>query len=341
MKNKIIESLMDPSAYDVPVNSVKLIQTHISFVFLTGKFVYKIKKPVNFGFLDFTTLEKRKFFCNEEIRVNKRLCPDMYLDVLPITKSGGKIHVGGDGNVVEYAVKMKEIPQDMMMNRLIGAGEIDMDVMNKIAEILSEFHSNAATGNGVDTHGSIDTIKFNWTENFEQTADSRGLTIEPGIYDEIKNRIREFIRDNKNLLAKRISGERIRECHGDVHSGNIFITGKIADKTSKIYIFDAIEFNKRFSCSDVASEVAFLAMDLDFLKRRDLSGHFVRKYVKHSNDSELLRLLDFYKCYRAYVRGKVTGFKLNDPNISEIEKTEATEICRRYFDLALEYARNL
>lgn len=328
MADEIVEALMNPSVYDEEVDYVKLLQTHVSWVFLTGRFVYKIKKPVDYGFLDYTTLEKRKFFCMEEIRVNRRLCPELYLGVVPITKSGEEIQVGGEGRVIEYAVKMKELPQERMMNKLLEENKVDEETVDEIAGILAEFHEKAATGEGVDEYGSIPLIKKHWIQNFDQTRNLRGNLVGEDMFDGIEEGVNDFIKTNKELFEGRISEGRIRECHGDVHSGNIFIVD------GRIYIFDAIEFNKAFSCSDVAAEIAFMAMDLDFHNRRDLSSFFVEKYVEYSRDEKLLKLLDFYKCYRAYVRAKVIGFRLGE------EGETAETLCRRYFNLAGEYARN-
>ena len=327
-KIDLIKELMNPSVYDEKVDYVKLLQTHISWVFLTGNFAYKIKKPVDFEFLDFTTLEKRKFFCEEEIRVNRRLCPGLYLKVVPITRSEEGIRIDGKGKVIEYAVKMKELPRERMMDKLLERNEIDEENIDEIARILAEFHEKAATGKGIDNYGSISVIKKNWNQNFNQTISLRENLIKKEIFDEIENGVNDFIKEHSKLFKKRIKDQRIRECHGDVHSGNIFVVD------GKVYIFDAIEFNKAFSCSDVAAEIAFLAMDLDFHNRRDLSKFFVERYVEYSKDEEILKLLNFYKCYRAYVRAKVISFRLNE------EGKTAEKLCKRYFDLALEYARN-
>jgi hypothetical protein len=177
-------------------------------------------------------------------------------------------------------------------------------------------------------------IERNWKENFEQTEEFIGETISPESYRLIQERIDEFMKDNRELFAKRLGENRIRECHGDIHSGNIFIS-------DKIYIFDAIEFNERFRYCDVASEVAFLAMDLDAKERGDLSSFLVERYVNYSGDKEIELLLPFYKCYRAYVRGKVISFKLNDPSVGTEEKNAAKKDAGAYFDLAEKYAKQL
>jgi len=333
----VIGALGKPEAYDEKVESVEVLQTHISYVFLTGDYVYKVKKPVDFEFLDFTTLEKRKYYCEEELRVNKRLCGDMYLGVVPITRSvSGEIRVNGGGEVVEYAVKMRQLPQERMMTGLLLKGEVGEEELDEIARRLSEFHESAVTGEGVDEYGSVEVIRKNWVQNFEQTRALRGSLLDAEEFDFVENTVLEFIEENRALFEKRIKERRIRECHGDVHSGNIFILSR-----EDIYIFDGIEFYKAFSCSDVASEIAFLAMDLDFHGRRDLSSYFVDRYLGYSGDGELSALLPFYKCYRAYVRAKVTSFRLAQPGLGVEERKEIENLTNRYFGLALGYSKML
>jgi len=332
LKKSVIEALKNPSVYDEEVAYVKLLQTHISYVFLTGRYAYKIKKPVNFGFLDFTTLEKRKFYCEEELRLNRRLCGDMYIDVLPITVSDGSVKINGSGDIVEYTVKMKELPQEALMSELLKRGKITVDVMDEIAEILSNFHNNAETNREIESYGSIGTVKFNWNENFDQTRDFIGKTIGRRDYLLIQRAVQGFLKNRRDLFELRQKKGRIKECHGDLHSGNIFIA-------DRIYIYDAIEFNKRFRYCDVASDIAFLIMDLEFLGRTDLSNRLLAKYVEYSGEEEdFLEVLPFYKCYRAYVRGKVTSFKLNDPYITEEEKEASKRTAERYFQMSRQYA---
>jgi len=332
---QVVEALMKPEAYDEEPGQIELTQTHISFVFLTRNFVYKVKKAVNFGFLDFTTLEKRRFFCEKELELNRRLCGDMYLKVVPINRNRSNIiKIKGEGETVEYAVKMKRMPQEKMMNRLLEEKKVDNKLIDKIAKIIAEFHSKAETNKRISKFGSLKIIETNWKENFEQTREFIGKTISMNNFNLICERIEDFMNNNVAFFEKRMAESRIRDCHGDIHSGNIFVT-------DAIYIFDAIEFNERFRYSDVASDIAFLAMDLDFKERTDLSNFFVERYVKYSGDQELTKLLPFYKCYRAYVRGKVTSFKLKDPNVNSEEKNAAKKEAKKYFKLANTYAKIL
>ncbi len=332
-QKQIVEALMKPEAYGEDPGSIELVQTHISFVFLTRNFVYKMKKAVNLGFLDFTTLEKRRFFCEKELELNRRLCEDMYLEVVPINKSDA-IKIKGEGETIEYAVKMKRMPQEKMMSKLLEKNKVDDRLVDRIAKIIAEFHSKAETSRRISEFGSLAVIETNWKENYDQTEEFIGKTTSNEDFELIRDRINNFMRRNMVVFEKRMAEGRVRDCHGDIHSGNIFVT-------NGIYIFDAIEFNERFRYSDVAADVAFLAMDLDHKKRAALSNFLVKKYVEYSGDQELTKLLPFYKCYRAYVRGKVTSFKLNDPNISGEDKRAATEEAKAYFKLAATYTKVL
>jgi aminoglycoside phosphotransferase family enzyme len=332
-QKQVVEALLTSPAYPENPGKIELIQTHISFVFVTEKFVYKMKKAVNFGFLDFSTLDKRRFFCEKELELNRRLCPDIYLEVASINKSN-TIKIGGSGETVEYALKMKRLPQEKIMTVLLKENKVDEKTIDQLAKIIANFHSEAQTNSEINQYGSLKIVKTNWDENFAQTQKYIGQTISKDQFEFTQNQINSFMENNRELFENRIKAGKVRDCHGDMHSGNIFLTDDIC-------IFDAIEFNDRFRYSDVASDVAFLAMDLDFQEKASLSNYFIERYLAYSNDKELLSVLPFYKCYRAYVRGKVISFKLDDPNVSVEEKTAAAKEAQAYFKLAAEYAKNL
>jgi len=332
-QKQVVAALLSPEAYPQDTGEIDLIQTHISFVFLTKDYVYKVKKAINFGFLDFSTLDKRRMFCEKELQLNRRLCPEIYLDVVSINKSD-TIKISGTGETVEYALKMKRLPQEKIMTYLLKQGKIYKKTVEEIARITAIFHSNAQTNPTISEFGSIRIIKTNWDENFAQTTKYINQTILQTDFQFIQSMINTFIEKNRRLFESRIVDERIRDCHGDLHSGNIFVTDKIC-------IFDAIEFNDRFRYSDVAADVAFLAMDLDFQQRADLANSFIEKYQQVSKDKQLTQLLPFYKCYRAYVRGKVVSFRLDDSNIANHEKKSAIKEAKAYFKIAAEYAKHL
>jgi len=302
----------------------------MSFIFLTGEYVYKIKKPVNLGYLDYTTLEKRHFFCHQELELNRRLCPDAYLAVVPIVEEKGGLRIEGRGKAIEYAVKMKQLPQDRMMDVLLPSGQVTLEMVARVAEKLVDFHERAETNQKIAAFGRLDVIRQNTDENFAQTEKYIGTSITAEEYQHIKNYTDNFIDSNASLFDKRVREGKIRDCHGDLHAAHVCFTDDIC-------IYDCIEFNERFRYCDVASEIAFLAMDLDRYQQAGLSRHLVNTYVGLSHDEEFLKLLNFYKCYRAYVRGKVESFKLDDPYIPEEEKAEVLTVAQGYFQLAESY----
>jgi hypothetical protein len=220
------------------------------------------------------------------------------------------------------------------MTLLIKENKVDKRTVDDIARIVANFHAKAQATPEISQFGSLRIIKTNWDENFAQTIKYINQAITESQFQIIEDKVNNFLEQNISLLESRIATGRIRDCHGDLHSGNIFITDEIC-------IFDAIEFNDRFRYSDVAADVAFFAMDLDFQQKNDLAEHFVDQYVGYSRDTQLTALIPFYKCYRAYVRGKVISFRLDDKNISPQEKQLVTTEAQAYFKLAAEYASKL
>jgi len=327
---ELVQALLELKAYPDTPQGVELVQTQMSFVFLTDDYVYKVKKPVNLGYLDYTSLDKRRFYCQREVELNRRLCPDVYWGVVPITQHQGDTFVDGQGKVIEYAVKMRRLPQEAMMDVLLANNQVSPQMVSSLAHKLVMFHQQAETNANISAFGNLDAITKNTEENFTQTEKYIGNTISQEKYQHIKDYTDSFIEHNASLFQKRMVDGRIRDCHGDLHAAHICFTNGIC-------IYDCIEFNDRFRYCDVASEVAFLAMDLDHYGRADLSHSFVSAYVDGSQDNELLELLNFYKCYRAYVRGKVESFKLDDPYISEEEKARVLAIAKSYFELAQSY----
>ena len=327
----MINDLIRASAEAESSNQAELIQTHISFIILTDNHVYKIKKPVNLGFLDFSTLEKRHLYCDREIELNRRLSPAIYLGLLEIRKREGHFFYGGNGELADYAIKMKRIPENSMMLSLLKKGELHIKIVRKVAGTIADFHREAGTDDKISSFGRTEVIRENIEENLRQTEKYIGRTVSIEKYNAIKEYALGFIKLNAPLFQKRMDEGKIRDCHGDIHMEHVCIA-------DKIYIYDCIEFNDRFRYGDVASDIAFLAMDLDFHGEKKLSAELVKRYIKASGDDEVMLLIDFYKCYRACVRAKVDSFELDDPGLSESEKEEAAKIARNYFDLAFYYA---
>ncbi|MEK7281920.1 MAG: AAA family ATPase, partial [Chloroflexota bacterium] len=323
-------ALLRPQTYPHPTQKIELRQTQMSFVLLTGDYAYKIKKAVDLGYLDYTTLEKRRFFCRQEVKLNRRLCRGVYLGVVPIRSYRNRVTLGKKGKILEYAVKMRQLDDGENLDQLLAQDQVTPAMMSRLARKMARFHARAATSPDISRFGDLATIQQNWEENFSQTKGSVGRTLSQETYQAIQDYVGGFMHQQAALFQERIHQSRIRDCHGDLHAAHVNFAGPI-------YVYDCIEFNDRFRYGDVASEIAFLAMDLDFHHRPDLSRALVNSYVAITGDTGLAPLLPFYLCYRAYVRGKVDGFKLDDPLIPTTEKTEALARARRYFKLAQSY----
>lgn len=326
----IVKTLSNPATYPEPTKKVEIAQTQMSVVFLIDKFVYKIKKPVNLGYLDYTTLDKRQHLCEQEIKLNRRLCPEVYLGVVAITLDKGKITMGGRGEAIEYAVKMRKLPHDRMMDVLLAKSLVTPSMIVRVADRVADFHNKAETSPDIGKFGSLETVSFNTEENFSQTEPYIGRAFALEQYNRLVRYTRDFIKNQAILFNKRVSDGKIKDCHGDLHAQHICFTDNIC-------IYDCIEFNDRFRYVDVAAEVSFLSMDLDRWGHPELSNYFVNAYVADSGDKEMLKLLNFYKCYFAYVRAKVNCFRLDDALLSAEEKAKALVDAKNYFALAESY----
>ncbi len=327
----LVTALLDPAAYPEATATVELVQTHISWVFLTAPFAYKMKKPVDLGFLNFTTLRRRHHYLNEELVLNRRLCPEIYLEVLPVTAPRGRVRVGGQGQPVDYALKMVRLPQDRMMDEVADRGELRREHLDRIIDTLVPFYEQAATGPRINKFGEPAVIAYNHEENFARTEPLVGLMLSRERFEAIRSFARSFLSRRRDLFLRRIRDGRIRDGHGDLHLKNICLA-------DRVYVFDCIEFNPRFRYGDVAADIDFLAMDLDFHGLRELSRHFVERFASASGDRELLGLLDFYKCYRACVRGKINAFVAQDPEQPPQARQQALVLAKAYFALAGTYA---
>ncbi len=326
-----IEYLQQSGSYPHPATDVSMVQTHISFVLLAGDSVYKWKKPVDFGFLDFSTLDKRKYYCEQELQLNRRLCPDLYKELVTVTRDGGGFCLNGSGEVVEYGIRMARMDESRMMGRVMAAGELQKKHLDLIIDQLVPFYQEAAGGDEIKKFGRAKSVAVNVLENFEQTesfVDNGAVTRNQ--FEKIVCYSKEFL-GHEDHFQKRIDAGKIRDCHGDMHSGNICLS-------DPVYIFDCIEFNERFRYTDVAADVAFLAMDLDFHGQAELSDYFVEQFVEKSGDRGLLGMLNFYKCYRTYVRAKIALFTASDPAVDEKTKATCIEQAKKHFLLAERYA---
>jgi aminoglycoside phosphotransferase family enzyme/predicted kinase len=328
-----IRALLDPAAYPHPVDSVRLIQTHISYVFLAGEHVYKVKKPVNFGFLDFSTLAKRRYYCRQEVVLNSRLCSNTYLGVSRIRERNGRVGIDGPGRVIDYAVHMRRLPAERMMDRLLESGGLTDAMLRELAQRLALFHADSQTDRRIAEYGDW-AIRYAWDENIRQWADYVGDTISAEQDRIIRAYGKAFIAREGERLRRRVAELRIRDCHGDLRSDAVCFTDGVC-------IYDCIDFNRRLRYTDVAGDVGFLAMDMDYRGHGERAGAFVDAYVDVSGDPDLRGVIDFYKCYRACVRGKVEGFRSRAAEVPASERRQAVRAARRYFELACRYARTL
>lgn len=328
-----IDHLLLPDSYPHPVGEIELVQTHISFVILAGSYVYKWKKPVDYGFVDFSSLARRKYFCEQELQLNRRLCPEIYLETIWLSREGESFRLQGEGEIVEYGVKMARMPEEGMMSRVIGAGGVQKEHLDRIVAILDPFYRQADGGERVRANGRAAAVARTIASNFAQTARFvGGAALGADRFAAIKAYTDAFLQQ-EDLFAERVAAGRIRDCHGDLYSGNICL----ADK-DKIYIFDCIEFNESLRFIDIAADVAFLAMDLDFHGYSDLSDYFIKRFIEESGDEGLRKMLNFYKCYRAYVRGKVGLLTSADPILEKSKAEASLATAGRYFQLAEDYA---
>ncbi len=330
--DRIVVALSDPAFHADGTRHVDVVQTHISYIFLTARHAYKVKKPVDFGFLDYSTPERRRAMCEREVALNGRLCRDTYLGVVAIRDDGGRLSFDGAGETVEYAVKMLRLPAERMLRRVLERGEGTPELMREIAGTLAAFHAAAETGPEIQAIKGRDGVAFNCDENFAQTERYVGALLPAERFAFIRTSTRLFLERRGALLDDRARRGRVRDGHGDLHLDSICVT-------EPVRIFDCIEFNERFRYQDVAEEVAFLAMDLEFAGHPQLAAAFVDAYVDASDDAELRELLDFYKAYRAYVRAKVSSFQVDDPRVGDADKERLRAAAARYYELAERYAR--
>lgn len=333
IQNEIFQAMEQTDFYPHSATSVIQHETHISRVFVTGETVYKIKKPLDLGFLDFTDLEKRRHYCEEEVRLNRRLAPDTYTGVVPITFSDGRYSLGEQKEqAVEFAVKMRRLPDNLSMRYLLKTSGVDDEAVDDLAGLLASFYSKAETGDAVNAYGSWETIRENCEDNFRMTETHAGDVFDERMFGIVRAATRAFLQRRKSLLCHRVEQGKIRDCHGDLRTDHVYFT------EDGIRIIDCVEFSERFRYQDIACDLAFLAMDLDHEDRPETARRFIEAYAEHSKDRDVFVLLDFYKCYRAMVRCKVNCLRLGEKGIGARERNSLLDDTAKYLDLAYRYA---
>lgn len=327
----LIESLQDPGVWPHPATEVELIETHISYILLVGDFAYKIKKPVDLGFLDFSTLEQRQYYCEKELSLNRRLAPDLYLDVDAITGDCRHPQLGGNGPVLEYAVRMRRFPANGLLSQHME--RLTPELVDTLAVRVAAFHARIDRAGPDDPSGSPEQVYHPMQENFDMI---RLLEHEPEVavqLDRLEQWAQQVHADLSGSLAARKAVGFIRECHGDMHLGNITLVD------GEAVIFDGIEFNHGLRWIDVISEIAFLVMDLEKRGRPELAWRFLNSYLERTGDYAGLELLAFYKVYRALVRAKVAAIRLGQDDVMEEERSGLEQDLHAYIDLAEGYTR--
>jgi len=325
-----VRSLLSPDCFPHPADSVELIETHISWVFLAGDFAYKLKKPVDLGFLDFTTLERRAHFCAEELRINRRLAPDLYLDVVTLRRDHGRLRFGDQGEVVDYAVLMRRFDQDQQLDRCLERGDFGADDVDEIAELIGAFHESAPTAPQDTDWGMPEVVVKPVRENFAHL----GPKLSGGARGESVERLRGWTESVFPRLAPIIAGRRasgrVRECHGDLHLRNM------ARVDGRIVAFDGIEFDPALRWIDVISDSAFLVMDLESRGRPGLAWRFLNGWLRVTGDFDGLSMLRWYLVYRHMVRAKVDAIRLGQQGLEPAEAARLGGRIDRHLALALE-----
>ncbi len=328
----MVDDLLKIDRYETRPEKVELVQTHASWVFLAADYVYKVKKPVDFGFLDFSTLSKRLFCCEEELRLNRRLGGDYYLRVEKVVLREGGYFFGGDGKIVDYAVVMRRLPEEFLMRNLLAEDKLESKQIKSLVDLLCKFYKKAEIFDD-GSFGSLKKVSFDVEENFSQTEVFLNNTILTRDFERIVKFSRDFLTDHSKLFAQRVKGGFIREGHGDLHMEHVCLP-----PDGPPVVYDCIEFNQRFRRLDVVNDIAFLAMDLEVNNRFDYASIFLDYCREKLGSLFAPELLFFYKCYRAYVRGKVWSFISSDPALDKDAFKEAQSRAGRYFQLAAIYA---
>lgn len=328
MTDVLINSLLDPGAYDHDTSDIRLLETHISWVILTGPYAYKIKKPVDFGFLDYSTLDRRREFCELEIRYNRRLAKNLYLEVVPVTGIEESPVMNGPGTAIEYAVKMLQFESGMLLSDLIDNAELREVHIDWLARVVARFHQQTNRSDNASEYGTPEAVWQPVEENFRQIREALNETTLLERLDAIDAWSQQEFRSIRPALEARKKQGFIRECHGDLHLGNIVMLN------TEIVPFDCIEFNQNLRWIDVMSEVAFLVMDIEDHGRDDFAWRLLNDYLEITGDYEGLSVLRYYLVYRAIVRAKVAALRLNQTGLDEKSMTSIHSALENYLAIA-------
>lgn len=332
IQRRVFRAMENPTFYPHHVSRIRQMDTHISKVFLTGNYVYKIKKPVVLGFLDFSNLKKRRYYCCREIILNRRLTSDTYVDVVAITLNHGVVTLGGKGEPIEYAVRMRQLSDSWSLHHFIKTGEISKADMVALGRMLAQFYLQTPESKLLHTREGWNNIYDACRENFRQTEDSCGTLLDKKIWETVQGATLSFLKNRQSYFKHRFKAGKIRDCHGDLRCDHIYFTD------TGIQIIDCIEFNDCLRHIDVISDLAFLLMDLDFNEEPGLGNCLLNEFLRHTNDLNAFLMLAFYKCYRAVVRCKVNCIFLRSHELLKEERKSIHLDAIKYLDLAFQYA---
>ncbi|WP_339742346.1 AAA family ATPase [uncultured Rubinisphaera sp.] len=327
-----INALLNFDAFDHPVEDLQLIETHSAWVILTGKYAYKIKRPVDLGFLDFSTLEKRKFYCEQEIVLNNRLTQDLYIKIVPITRCVDHYKFDGRGETVEWAVKMHQFSQSALFSHLINAGDLTVTQIDALSQKVAVFHGEARQVDRQDDYGSFESISQAAINNFEVFESNSKFSVWDSKVRNLQQWTIDSLKTLEPVFEKRKIEGMVRECHGDLHLNNIIW------RNQQVEIFDGIEFNPHLRWIDVINDLAFCLMDLEANDRLDLANRLLNNYLEQTGDYNGLQVLRFYMAYRAMVRAKVNRIRLSQNHEDDVHSTSA-QLCEKYLNLAELYSK--
>jgi len=334
---ELIHALSRPEAYPFPVDRVEVCQTHLSLVFLAGPLAYKIMKPVVLPFVEFDTLEKRRAVCDNEVRLNRRLAPEVYRGVVPVNQTPAEVRIEADGPVLEWAVKMERLPGEATLERLLLRGELTPELLRTLAGKLAAFHAAAETSERIASYGRIQVVAANIRGNHDAARELIGVALDHDQFERLRTLTEAALSKLGPLIHVRALRGMPCDTHGDLRLEHVYVLpGRAPDG---LVIIDCIAFNDLFRYSDPVADVAFLTMDLAYHGRRDLAEVLGAAYLAAAGDQEAGPLLPFYSAYRAAVRGKVEGVKAAATEASENERGRALGRSRGYWRLAEEELR--
>lgn len=332
-ENPLIKNLQNTAIYNHSVKNFKLLETHISWVILTGQYAYKIKKPVDFEFLNYSTLEKRKYYCEEEIRLNQFLAPELYCEVVKITGNLANPQINGSGAAIEYAVKMREFSQDNLFSELQKRQQLDTNLIEKLALQIAAFHLKTPVAEKDSVYGTPQHVHAPVVQNFDQILPLLTEVSDKQQLDRLQTWSEAQFKQHQGLLQQRKDQGFIRDCHGDLHLGNIIVFNQ------KPLLFDRIEFNEDFRWTDVIADIAFLAMDLEEHKEFELAKTLLNTYFDTTGDYQGLTILPYYQAYRAIVRAKISLFHAQQTNLTVRERQALLQKYRAFIQLAESYTK--